>query len=290
MKNRETMNNDVAIRRGKSHLFCEDFGRFNRSFHGDNPKGDPYVIVTDGCSDPGSPDTNIGATVLALAAEHQLSQPWDSTQELYQRCEVRANEYRHMLKLDPRALDATLLIATQVMQLGKPFIRVSAYGDGVFAAKRKDGNLEVVNVSYPSGIPYYLNYNLDAGRKEYMLKVTDGNIPVVEDFLVTPDGKVSRTQRLADRGPHPLEIRTFDASLYDFVAIMSDGVHRVGHLHPNNTMYTLPFIEAVFHLMSFGKAIAGEFVERKMVLFEKYCKQNKFEFFDDLSIGVIYCG
>jgi len=284
------MNNDVGIRIGRDHLFCEDFGRYSRLLHADVPSGTPYVVLADGCSDPLSPDTNIGAMLLSLAAENQLFLH-DSPDELHQAVMTTADYYRTSMKLHPQCLDATLLTARIIKSENKRFIRATAYGDGIIAAKRKDGSIRVYNVVFESGRPYYLNYNLDPSRKSKMVELFGGNPNVVHDWMIAADGTALHMQAdgLNIKSENPLVVKHFPIEEYDFVAIMTDGVHRVVRVNEDGSEVIMPFTEAIERLMNFGAARAGVFVQRRMNLFERHCRQNKFQFFDDLSVGVIYC-
>jgi hypothetical protein len=58
------MNPDFIFETGDSHAVCEDYGR--QGMVGDVA----YIIQSDGCSDPKSPDTDFGARLLAKAMEN----------------------------------------------------------------------------------------------------------------------------------------------------------------------------------------------------------------------------
>lgn len=136
---------------GDTHVVCEDF-----AVAGTTAGGQGFAIVCDGCSS--SPQTDVGARLLAAAARVPLAQGWLPGVEVVEQAAAAAA----LLRLPPCCLDATLLMALTDAE----GCRVRVFGDGVVAARRRDGELQVHRFEHPDGAPPYPSYTLDPERQQ----------------------------------------------------------------------------------------------------------------------------
>ena len=121
-------NADAFFSIGKTHMVCEDYARA-----GTQQNGLPYALVCDGCSS--SPDTDIGARLLGMAAATTFQAHWISgrempfaerEREIIRIAATAANE----IDADLRCLDSTIVEARHgVNENGNVGTRVSLRGD-----------------------------------------------------------------------------------------------------------------------------------------------------------------
>ena len=135
---------DAHFARGRSHPVCQDYAAV----------GPGIAVVCDGCS--GAPDSDVGARLLAHAALRA------APDALADGTWLRPSETaRCALGLEAVALDATCIVARATDQA----IVVTMFGDGVVAARRLDGTLTVIEVSFPQSAPPYPSYALSDARQ-----------------------------------------------------------------------------------------------------------------------------
>lgn len=261
---------DAFFSIGKGHPICQDYARA-----GVSRQGNPYAIVCDGCSS--SPDTDFGARLMTMAVQAQLAEGLlpDPARTLEMiRCNL---EWHH---LDQQAFDTTMLAALRE----KDGVRVRLWGDGVIAARRRNGQFTVHTVEHSKGAPKYLSYDLNANRLEGYLE-TYGNehrLSVRE----TPSEKC-----IVQVGvPAPFEDWVFPSRDYDVVALMSDGVQSFqcrSESETSKTFLDIPVEEIVRELMAF-KLMEGKFVQRRVQRFLKDCVTRRWQHVDDLSMAAIW--
>ena len=271
------MNFDVAFSTGNSHRICQDYARANTLGQ--------YVILSDGCS--GSPDTDWGSRLLIKSAEQYIGH--DNMNHL---AIAAASAHADGLHLPQECLDATLLcIRPKIVFVdGKAecYYRVSIYGDGVFSGVRKDGTIDILDVSFTDGYPRYPSYLLDEGRMATMQDKNKRNGGLFRNLVshhILPDGK--RTSECSQNNVEFTELVVKDSD-YDTVAIFSDGVHSVYKI-VDGTKETIPMPTVVGMLMGF-KNYAGDFVQRRYNAFQKDLIKNGWTHYDDISMGVVYLG
>ncbi len=136
---------DAHFARGRSHAVCQDYAAI----------GPGIAVLCDGCS--GAPDSDVGARLLAHAALQAT--PDALADGTWLRAAERA---RDELALDTAALDATCVVARATEHT----ILVTMFGDGVVAARHRDGTLSVVEVSFPRSAPPYPSYALSRLRQQ----------------------------------------------------------------------------------------------------------------------------
>ena len=284
------MHADSSYVMGMGHRVCQDYARAGRT-----PQEHPlvYGIVSDGCSS--SPDTDVGARLLALGAEAMLHQCFEQTlrdRHFYRRQRVdpevplfqeedclnrpfmdvarHAFMANHTLRdmqtrLRSEALDATLLF---VAAESSGVARFCCMGDGVIAAKDwVKGGLRIWDVEAPDGYPRYPNYcNNDMRRAS-----VEAGSPWIVRF---PGGGEFHTSK----------VKSFDQPVVgaQVVAIFSDGVRSFTDAERN----PIPSAEIVAELMAF-KGYQGAFVQRRMHAFLKAAAKRGWRHEDDLAMAAI---
>ena len=269
------MNADAIFHMGKPHTVCQDYARAGKT-----QDGRVYALLSDGCSS--SPDTDIGARLLVLAAEHDISPPnrWALDPTVIEL----ADRYLTMGGLKRNCLDATIISLVQ-QGMARLDVTASIAGDGVIAAIQHDGKLRVWDIAFPSGAPGYLTYFLDLDRqavyknghgKRILTETIDGEMgTVIEDSVFNENGW----------------IREFCFVTEQFRAIFAftDGVHSFQR-EIGTGLEPVPMLEVVKQLTAI-KGFAGNFMGRRAHAFlNKFCRDNKWQHNDDLGCIAIDMG
>ncbi len=266
------MHSNSAYHIGKKHQVCQDY-----TLHGSRGNA-PYVILSDGCS--GSPHTDIGARIISNLVRKQLKQDghiYDYDDHL----NIILDAYIHTSKLDisPACLDATLLILAVDAEYKE--CKVVCYGDGVIVKIRKDGTIEVIEIQYTSGAPFYLNYHADDIRKKLYLEKF-GNERIITKYILAPDGQkiINKVNTYDDYSYREI----FSIKDYVAAAVMSDGM-----MDFSSPQCHIDCWQVLNNLLPF-KNYAGLFVERRLNRFLKEfnaagCVNN-----DDVSMASVYFG
>lgn len=280
---------DSFFTKGVSHKICEDY-----TMHGIIQET-PYIIVCDGCS--GSDETDFGARLLARAAKEAiktLSQYYKEVNLLDNDFQLLFNnleyEIRHnvkeMLNITYSSLsviDATLLIAFNI----KDQVFIYARGDGSFAYKLNNGDLNIETIEFKSGAPFYLSYDLDYNNLK-CYKNTKNDKKVLTSSIFKNGNCINNT----------IENLNYDFRIFkvipvkdlEFISLMSDGVSAFQY----NSKYEgekltskLTTNEIVKNMIAY-KNYAGEFVDRRMNRMMKDLSKEGIENFDDVSSATIY--
>jgi len=283
------LNIDCYTHIGRQHAACQDYARVGAFTHGasdtlERYEGAPpwYLAVADGCS--ASPDSDMGARFLVLGLENALLQE-------VQGCGLRALDFaRRMAEtahLDTMSLDATLLYA--VPHLGA--VSVSIHGDGVIAARRRDGTVEHTVVKCPLNAPDYLSYYLDLDRKaRYIERVeshNDGEGRGLRTYTSYEGSKVTSEMKIRSFFP---VTAAFPYEEYDLVALMSDGVQSFMQETPTGAQ-RVPVHEVVEQIMAV-KNTTGEFIVRRVRngFLNRFCPKHGWHHYDDLAVAAIALG
>jgi hypothetical protein len=261
------MESDGFYAIGASHRVCQDYARAGQV----QGRVTHFAIVSDGCS--GSEDSDLGARLLVNAAEHRLRLfAADYDHDWIVR---RAAAAVSMLGAPSSCLDATLLSAFVV---DEERVRVCVSGDGVVAARRRDGAL----VSWEfcdGGAPAYLSYRLDARRYQCYLDSGYGRRRITRRV----DGA------LVGRREHDIQTDGFVSSLdlpvddFELLMLFSDGA----------ASFEGPGLEAndVIEQLCAIKSHRGAFVERRCRRFlGKYCSARGWVHQDDLAVAALHLG
>lgn len=265
------MNADAYFTIGKTHEVCEDY----------TLAGKDFAVLSDGCS--GSPRTDFGARFLALATEHWLKYEDKTAGEIRDLPKNALRIAHSMVKvasLPSECLDATLayIFADEL------YANVFLAGDGVIAARRRSGGVEIYCVDYISGAPAYLNYTNNDVRKKLYFDQDQG----FDTTIYLPDKDVQITH---DTGLDSHQF-IFDLERYDLVAVMSDGAMSfqraiVNNLGTSRHFENVPVKDVVEELMAV-KSPAGKFIARRCKRFLKDCVKKGWHHNDDLSMAALY--
>lgn len=270
------MHADTFFTGGTGHKVCQDYAR-----HGRMPEDNRvYAIVSDGCSS--SPDTDVGARILTLSAAQCIegNLPWRTTPDSLRPRDIALIA---MGRVPPpvslNCLDATLLIAEETFD----GVRVWVCGDGVIVAReREDQKWGIIDFDC-GGYPTYLTYTVDENRMARFLEERHGKRTIRK----LQDGK---SHLIREDFPFEDPLRggayIFEAPLrsFDFVAILSDGVHS---FQQKDTLESVPAFKVIERIMAF-KSMTGEFVTRRVKRFlQKECAELGWSHYDDFSIAAI---
>jgi hypothetical protein len=198
------INADSAFYIGKTHTVCQDYARVT---NGDKP----LMILCDGCSD--SPDTDIGARLMAMAVERTFRVNEDYPYGSFRSVAMTfASDMAFSLGIKHQSLDATLMVSslvntqvevgTEGLMAWKDCIDTRVWGDGVIVVKQKDGVIRVHSIEYLERHPYYLTYFFDKKRGETWKKRAkvdtvqgERTNMVVTTYLLKPDWTVDKEYR-----------------------------------------------------------------------------------------------
>jgi len=275
------MNADSYFTIGSIHQVCEDY-----SLSGG--KGDKsFAVMSDGCS--GSPRTDFGARFLSLAMEQILGQGPRKNLNLLHNDGLALAErmVRNMMdcsQLDFYCLDATLGYVLSEEDSFRTFLS----GDGVIAARKKNGDKWCAVIEYPSGAPPYMSYSLDKERTAFYMKTTNG-CPFTIDIHEQTASLDYKKTTLEDEGMHS-HVFMFPKDEYDLVMVMSDGATSfqkpVSSETSRNFVEVSP-VEIVDKLLNV-KAAKGEFIKRRCKRMLKELYQKGWKHLDDLSVAALH--
>lgn len=257
------MNCDTYFAIGKQHTICQDYGRVIPEQN--------LIVVSDGCSS--STDTDIGARFLVRGLE--LAYTLRRHGYSYQALQL-ASHYALTLGFKDSTLDATLLYAYPE----GTDIRVVAHGDGVIAARRKDGTLDHWVIECPKGAPDYLSYHLDEARLEtYTREIREHKTCTVHE-----NGKPVTVIEYTSFDPV-----TFLLSLdtYNMVALFTDGI-RSFLRKTGTTLAPVPDWDVIQQVMAIQNT-NGEYVVRKIRngFLGRFCAQNEWQHYDDFAMAAM---
>lgn len=271
------MNSDSAFYIGKTHQVCQDYAA-----HGISKTGMPFAIISDGCSS--SPDTDFGSRLLVKSCANLFTNitGWYQSDHILVEAIYQAQE----LNLPENAIDATLLTA---QKLDDETYSISCAGDGVIAKIRKDGIIDVIQVEYPSGAPYYLSY-LFAPERAVLFKEKFGLKRIVKKYSIINDKICDLRIEEDESGSQYI----FEEKVGDYVtlAVMSDGVlsFMEAVVTPTSKMSVpIPPEKILKELLAF-KNYNSVFVQRRLQRFRKDCEEHGWFSTDDISLGAVYLG
>jgi len=274
------MNTDVFFTQGSTHRMCEDYALANET----------QVVVSDGCSS--AAHTDFGARLIAAAAM-QCNRQSLPCKERWGRILASADIFRKAVGLPIESLCATLLTACESECEGQPSIAVDIIGDGtIMARRREDKSFDVYNVNYPSGAPYYLRYNIsDADQKKWGEQF--GWTRKITHWKWHPEwsGPTDCTQVVQDQPRTDIiaDFYQFPIAIYDLVVLTSDGAQSFCTSTENGDTLRISLFEILKEVLTF-KNTRAEFVHKRCVKAFRQFKENRWENFDDFSLGAIAVG
>lgn len=296
------MGSDYYFRMGSTHKICQDY-----ALAGKTAKGITWALLSDGCSgvpvagDPGSPHTDYGARFLVRSTQRHLA---DVSNGFFpgQVIVHEAAAIARQAGLRGSALDATLL-AVAVSEDSR-FAHGFMTGDGVIAARQRDGKIRYTSRQFGNGAPYYLSYLLDDDRNTGYLypdpnvepKLVEGAATVEEtNGLWDPENKswVKTVRKLLllptddlNAEAKQVDHRIFRVDEVEVVLLMSDGV--LSFQDKSGT--PVPLEEVLVQLFAI-KGFEGEFLVRRCNAFlQRFCAERGWKHTDDFSIAGIHLG
>lgn len=265
------MSADAFFRMGAHHKVCQDYADSGIW------AGRPYAMVSDGCSS--SPDTDFGARFLTLAATRRLGRLVDGLIEARDVI-VDAESMARAVGIGQRSLDATLLCAIG----GGWGCRVVQSGDGVIAARRRDGSFVYYETSFDQGAPYYLSYLLDNGALAAYRRLVGSMTITQREFLPDLGGwQPAESNTIPSAEFDAWRSFSFAARTFDVVLLLSDGCQSFF-----SGVETVP-LESVLEQVLALKGLSGEFVTRRCNAFlQRYCHERGWKHGDDFSVAGIH--
>ena len=243
---------DAYFAIGARHDVCQDYALAGVAV-GDTGSVGGWALVSDGCSS--SPLSDFGARLLATAASRALDR-LDGANDSIAASLVLAHaaEMADALAISHHSLDATLCYLRQSRDAAHAHI----IGDGVVAARRRDGAIEAWHVSDSHSAPAYLSYMLDDKRLAAYL--AQHGARTIEHYL---DGRLlSRDSHHLRDAPYAVHV-TLPSSDYALAMVLSDGA---ASFHEG--VDPVPLCDVLAPLMAF-KSHRGRFVTRRMRRFLK---------------------
>lgn len=271
------MNADAYFETGSGKALCQDYAI--AGVH----KSLAYAIGSDGCSS--SPDTDVGARLLCLAARSACLPMWEDNNpeskigsKLVENLVVsRCKDLYKQLNVPVSMFDATLWIA---LWPDEGDVVVMGWGDGVVIADYETNRLFVEH-KYLSNAPLYLSYDILRIRKYAHQEQFGNEKSIISEWLIETDfspKKILETQ--VDWG-QPF-IRTFDRKGLWSLSICSDGIHT----YMDDKNVSLPTWKLAFEFSAY-KSTKGEFVKRRMRRISKDHKIFGFHHYDDVFCSAI---
>ncbi|MCA9624058.1 MAG: protein phosphatase 2C domain-containing protein [Myxococcales bacterium] len=249
------LHGDATFAIGDHHEICQDWAAAGTS------PGGGWALVCDGCSS--SPSSDFGARLLGRAASLALEAGCFEPRAVV----AEAATHARALALPAAALDSTLVA---VWEEDDRFIALVA-GDGVVAARRRDGGLEHWSVELEASAPSYLSYLLDEHRLAAYLAL-HGARRVIH----------GRDDRPSERSDDRVTRARYGVSLvlpradYSAVVVASDGARVVA-----DAVGALSAGGAMRALMDF-KTRKGRFLRRRL---RRLLRKEHWQLGDDLGVA-----
>lgn len=263
---------------GASHHFCEDFSSAKVS----EDKEKAFAIICDGCSS--ARDSNIGAMLLTKSAEQHLYplRPKERSDEMVNLAMQGANVFARTLGVSNEALRATLF----TVQAAEESLRVTTTGDGVVVARHRKNGLEVMEIEFSSGAPFYPIYNLTQADREQYLKQFSGNYTI----RLHSNGNVNEVVVQVDQLNGAITYAyDYPFDEYDLVGVLSDGVQtfykeEVSDIGKHRDSVELgDVLEELFAFKGTGPSFVVRRLQKAFRSFEK----KGWKHVDDFSMGVV---
>jgi len=249
---------------GRTHAVCQDYAAA-----GSLGPAAAYALVSDGCSS--SADTDVGARLLARSAIRSLAE--------HGRLELastlrRAALAARALGLPTTSLDATLLVAVAAPDR----LRATCLGDGVIAARHRDGQIESWEVRFSGNAPGYPSYALDPARHARW-RERHGMRTVIHRRGVRVVNL--REERVSSELSMTLDLDSHDL---DLLVLLSDGATSFG----TTTGGPQPTLDEILTELLAVKTTTGAFLERRCRRFlGKTCSRRGWRHDDDLAVAAI---
>jgi hypothetical protein len=271
------MNSDFIFAKAKQHKICQDY-----ALSGNDNNGNPYVILSDGCS--GANDSDWGSRLICKAAQKRWVQlnHFDSASTGF----VASNNF-NWIKSD--FLDESCLAATCILSgIKNNKNHIYMAGDGCIITKYKDGVTEVNIRHYSTNAPFYPYYHANTKIKEAYMEQYIGSI-INSYYGLKENGSLFfRENQISTElnSTFSLELDTKDIL---WTAILSDGIESFFKPEKGNNPKNVSIEEIIPILLDF-KTFGGEFVYRNLNWILNDLYKKGWYHTDDFSCGVIYFG
>ena len=269
---------DSFFKMGNSHDICQDYAM---DYQDDKRS---VAVLGDGCSS--NPNSDFGSKLLVANTLDMLKNDSFNPNDIIYRSKYLISS----LGLHQSNLNSTLL---SVSLSDREDFKVRVFGDGVIVARDKfSQDLHVINIEYPSGAPFYLQYLLSKEDIATWESKYSSKVIVTKSFIEnTENGSIKEysKEELAYLNNYLYET-TFDLKRYDLVAVLSDGVHSFRELERSIVPYghdkyrDVPYLQIIKELFEF-KLLNGVFVKRRCKKFFK--DKYNLTHYDDFSIAAI---
>lgn len=252
-----------------------------------------YAIVCDGCSS--SENSDVGARLMAHIAKGVIMYLKDRNllgspefvnhfKELIVR---KGIEVKNSLGLSTDAFDATLLVH---IAFDSKILSI-AWGDGYIMYKTKDSKHLVYDISFSTGAPYYLSYEMSTSKKQkYMDEFGEGTI-TIKNMTLSAEGAIEWERSITNPIIAESLYKEAYASMISFATVSSDGLgtyqdNPKGIKEDGTEKRKYKAIEIIPQMMAY-KTIAGEFVIRRMHRMKTDMAKANIIHFDDISCASI---
>lgn len=252
-----------------------------------------YAIVCDGCSS--SENSDVGARLMAHIAKGVIMYLKDRNligspefvnhfKELIVR---KGIEVKNSLGLSTDAFDATLLVH---IAFDSKILSI-AWGDGYIMYKTKDSKHLVYDISFSTGAPYYLSYEMSTSKKQkYMDEFGEGTI-TIKNMTLSAEGAIEWERSITNPIIAESLYKEAYASMISFATVSSDGLgtyqdNPKGIKEDGTEKRKYSAIEIIPQMMAY-KTIAGEFVIRRMHRMKTDMAKANIIHFDDISCASI---
>ena len=279
------INNDFYYKIGKSHKVCQDY---TISGEACNEKYViPYMVVCDGCSS--SNHSEAGAVFLAFAFKRimdglpdilsfdntPLGNDVEMKNLIYTYLKLNLSDIQNCYNLDSSVLDATLIAIFIVNNTVYEFV----YGDGCIVKKYKDGRIRGDFFTYESGAPYYLSYRIDDERNIAYHKQFGSGL-INHDIYI--NNEIKKTYWNIDSFNSMI---SYPVDNIDYIMIASDGIFSFVDIE-NRNLHVVEILPNIINIKNYN----GEFLTRRMNMFNSECLKNGTYHYDDLSINYFKFG
>jgi hypothetical protein len=171
------------------------------------------------------------------------------------------------LGINQNCLDATLLVT--VYDNGS--ITTYVYGDGNIITATKDGQLDVTNISFESGAPFYLNYWNNQGRMLGYQEQFPGQLVIKRP-----------SYEARENYAYPM-YRTVHVEDISMIAISTDGMESFADKGDNNMIAIDNLIGGLFVF----KNTNGEFLKRRVGRHVESLNKSGIVHHDDLGMAAM---
>lgn len=268
------MNTDSYYEIGAGHVYCQDYSRAGKLFSFDETY---YVSVSDGCSS--SKDSDLGARFWAKYLPtllHALTFEKNIEEEAITKIlsDLGEDDY-------DESYDATMVGA--LYDKAKDILYYAIIGDGKILFHNKD-YLLVESLSFKSNAPYYPTYHIDKARAKGYDEAFGTDYGDLNVNIYSSDDKNILLAQEFKKKLFVKKFENFSKTNYTAVSVTTDGLDT---FYNKDTRVSIPLDKVLKEIFPF-KNLQGQFVERRMLAFKRFCEKNNWAHFDDISLATMH--